>query len=274
MWSRYFNTANNNDIDKMSRDSRAESSDREPTWDFIIEGNAAVQAPLRQLLEANRDCFATSVSTTPAKIKPFAFDVDHDGWTAEKANKARARLQSAAKNAAIAKFVQKALADNVIAPSDAPAWSQVLLTPKPNGTWRFCLADYRTLNKYTKSIGWPIPNIHVLASIGSHRPKFFAVMDCTSGYHQMPIEEQCQQYTTFTTFMGNYKWLRAPMGPKNIPSLYQKVMATEIFPDMIHHILEVYLDDLITWADNVNDLITNLKSIFDRLRKYYLALLL
>ena len=108
MWSRYFNTANNNDIDKMSRDSRAESSDREPTWeDFIIEGNAAVQAPLRQLLEANRDCFATTVSTTPAKIKPFAFDVDHDGWTAEKANKARARLQSITKNAAIAKFVQK-----------------------------------------------------------------------------------------------------------------------------------------------------------------------
>jgi hypothetical protein len=138
-WSRYFNTANTNDINKMSRDSNTESSDREPTWDFIIEGNAAVQAPLRQLLEANRDCFATSVSTTPAKIKPFAFDVDHDGWTAEKANKARARLQSAAKNAAIAKFVQKAIADNVIAPSDAPAWSQVLLTPKPNGTWRSLL---------------------------------------------------------------------------------------------------------------------------------------
>jgi hypothetical protein len=62
------------------------------------------------------------------------------------------------------------------------------------------------------------------------------------------------------------------MGPKNIPSLYQKVMATEVFPDMIHHILEVYLDDLITWADNVNDLITNLQRIFDRLRKYNLTL--
>ena len=172
-------------------------------FDFKIEGNAAVQATLRKLLEANRDCFATTVSPIPAKIKPFAFDVDHDGWHAERANKARARLQSASKNAAIAKFVNQAIADNVIAPSDAPAWSQVLLTPKPNGSWRFCL-DYRTLNKYTKSAGWPIPNIQdVLASIGSHNPKFFAVMDCTSGYHQMPIEEQCQKYTTFTTFMGN-----------------------------------------------------------------------
>ena len=272
-WSRYFNTVNdNNKIDQMSRDFKSKSSDQKPKWEFKIEGNAAVQATLRQLLEANRDCFATTVSPIPAKIKPFAFDVDHDGWNAEKANKARARLQSAAKNAAIAQFVNQAIADNVIAASDAPAWSQVLLTPKPNGTWRFCL-DYRTLNKYTKSAGWPIPNIQdVLANIGSHNPKFFAVMDCTSGYHQMPIEEQCQKYTTFTTFMGNYKWLRAPMGPKNIPSLYQKVMATEIFPDMIHRILEVYLDDLITWSKTLDELTKNLQLIFDRLRSYNLTL--
>ena len=200
-WSRYFNTVNLKDVDKTHQYSEALSkntTDSNPNWDFKIEGNAAVQATLRKLLEANKDCFATTVSPVPAKIKPFAFDVDHDGWHAERANKARARLQSASKNAAIAKFVNQAIADNVIAPSDAPAWSQVLLTPKPNGTWRFCL-DYRTLNKYTKSAGWPIPNIQdVLASIGSHNPKFFAVMDCTSGYHQMPIEEQCQKYTTFT----------------------------------------------------------------------------
>ena len=104
-----------------------------------------------------------------------------------------------AKDAAIDKFLKQAIADRVITSSDAPAWSQVLLTPKPNGTWRFCL-DYRMLNTYTRSKGWPIPNIQdVLANIGSHNPKYFAVMDCTAGYHQMPIAEHCQDYTTFTT---------------------------------------------------------------------------
>ena len=148
----------------------------------------------------------------------------------------------------------------------------MLLTPKPNGTWRFCL-DYRMLNTYTRSKGWPIPNIQdVLANIGSHNPKFFAVMDCTAGYHQMPIAEHCQDYTTFTTKFGNYKWLRTPMGPSNAPSMYQKAMATEIFPQQIHQILEVYLDDLITWSKTIEELVNNLRIIFKRLREFNVTL--
>ena len=130
-----------NDIDRTSKDPKRTLSDQTPhqMWEFKIDGTEENVAQIRKLLEANRDCFSTSVSDTPAKVTPFAFDVDKDGWTAEKANKARARVQSAAKNAAIDKFISQAIADNVIAPSDAPAWSQVLLTPKSNGTWRFAL---------------------------------------------------------------------------------------------------------------------------------------
>jgi hypothetical protein len=85
----------------------------------------------------------------------------------------------------------------------------------------------------------------------------------------MPIEEQCQAYTTFTTHVGNFKWLRTPMGPHNAPSLYQKAMATEVFPDLINMILQVYLDDIITWADSIEELIERLKIIFARLRVQY-----
>ena len=267
--SQYFNDVTSTDPTTVRNPSDQNSPQ---SWEFKIEGTAEDQAILRKLLEQNRDCFATGVKPTPAKVTPFAFDVDHDGWTAEKANKARARLQSAAKNASIDKFIAQAIADNVIAPSDAPSWSQVLLTPKPNGSWRFCL-DYRTLNKYTRSVGWPIPNIQdVLANIGSHNPRYFAVMDCTSGYHQMPIEERCQKYTTFTTHEGNFKWLRAPMGPKNIPSLYQKAMVTEIFPGQIHKIIEVYLDDIITWSKTIEELVKNLTIVFERLRLFNVTL--
>lgn len=97
-------------------------------------------------------------------------------------------------------------------------------------------------------------------------------MDCTAGYHQMPIEEQCQAYTTFTTHVGNFKWLRTPMGPHNAPSLYQKAMATEVFPDLINMILQVYLDDIITWADSIEELIERLKIIFARFSKFNITL--
>ena len=88
----------------------------------------------------------------------------------------------------------------------------------------------------------------------------------------MPIEEQCQRYTTFTTKFGNYMWLRTPMGPHNAPSLYQKAMATEIFPQQIHQILEVYLDDIITWSKTIEELIKNLEIVFQRLRMFNVTL--
>lgn len=216
-WSRYFNDsiANRSSQATTKQPPEDPNNEKPPLWDFIIEGTETNKILLRSFLESHRDVFATAVKPTPASVTPFAFDIDIQGWNAEKANKARPRPQTAAKNAAIEKFLKQAIADNVIAPSDAPAWSQVLLTPKPNGKWRFCL-DYRILNKYTKTRGWPIPNIEeTLTRIGAFKPKYFCVMDCTSGYHQMPIEEQCQKYTTFTTTFGNYKWLRTPMGPKN-----------------------------------------------------------
>ena len=137
----------------------------------------------------------------------------------------------------------------------------------------FLLLDYRLLNRYTKTKGWPIPNIlDVLANIGEHRPNFFAVMDCTSGFHQMPLSEACQKFTTFTTKYGNWKFTRAPMGPTNIPGQYQKAMVTEVFPDMVTRIMEIYLDDLLTWAKDIPELIERLGLIFARLRQFNITL--
>ena len=64
-----------------------------------------------------------------------------------------------AKQYELNKFLEKAIANNMIRPSQAASWSQILMTPKPNGSWRFCV-DFRNLNNMTKSMGWPIPNIN------------------------------------------------------------------------------------------------------------------
>jgi hypothetical protein len=80
------------------------------------------------------------------------------GSQVKRTNPLPTRLQSPNKRNATREFVNNALATGLIEPSQAESWSQILLTPKANGKWRFCL-DYRTLNKYTKTRGWPIPNI-------------------------------------------------------------------------------------------------------------------
>ena len=95
------------------------------------------------------------------------------------------RIQSTDKNKEIQKQVEKMLELKVIQKSEANRYSQVLLVPKPDNKWRFCI-DFQPLNSCCEGDSWTIPNIQqMLQRIGSHRPKLFAVMDCTSGYHQL-----------------------------------------------------------------------------------------
>ena len=88
----------------------------------------------------------------------------------------------------------------------------------------------------------------------------------------MPLAEVCQLFTTFTTKYGNYKFTRAPMGPTNIPGQYQKAMVTEVFPDYVTRIMEIYLDDLLTWSKDIPELIERLGLIFARLRQFNITL--
>ena len=93
-----------------------------------------------------------------------------------------------------------------------------------------------------EAVGWPIPHIGaVMRRIASHRPKYFATMDGTQGFYQLEIELDSREFTCFTTFMGNFVYTRAPMGPKTVPGLFQKAMTTELFPNLVHKIMEIYL---------------------------------
>ena len=111
-----------------------------------------------------------------------------------------------AKQYELNKFLEKAIANNMIRPSQAASWSQILMTPKPNGSWRFCV-DFRNLNNMTKSMGWPIPNINqMIQRIGQQKATWYAVLDVTSGYYQAPISEESKPYTAFRTASGLWEW--------------------------------------------------------------------
>jgi hypothetical protein len=91
------------------------------------------------------------------------------------------RTQSHEKNVEIQRQVEKMLAAGVIRKSEANRYCQVLLVPKPDGKKRFCI-DYTPLNSCCEGEGWNLPNIgQTLQRIGTHRPKYFAIMDFTSG---------------------------------------------------------------------------------------------
>ena len=219
-----------------------------------------------------QDRFTTSVNREPATLPPFEIKVDKAQWKAMRSNKGYVRPQSPEKMAAIKKFIDQALIDGVITECQTTEWSQVLLTPKANRKWRFCI-DFRALNTVSEGQGWPIPNIKAMLNrIGALRPEFFAIMDLTSGYHQAQLAKASQEYTAFITFMGLYKWVRVPMGPKGAPSYFQQQMVGTVLPGLVHVICEVYIDDICVYAKTIDELCANLQKVLERLRKYNLTL--
>ena len=239
-------------------------------WD--IHRSGAERDILLDVLSKNSERFASTITSAPALLPPFEIRINQNAWMKTQSRSGYVRPQSPEKDDAMRKFIEKALADDLIEPSQAARFSQVLLTMKPNGTYRFCV-DYRELNSVSDSLGWPIPNIKgLLNRIGARKPKFFAVMDLTSGYHQAPLGSSSRQATAFITSMGLFQWKRVPMGPKGAPSYFQSEMVNTVFPGLIHHILEVYLDDIITWANTIEELADNLQQIFDRLRQFNITL--
>jgi hypothetical protein len=239
-----------------------------------IYGSPRLQRRLRKLIKEFDDVFAVELSPTPAAITPMTFNIDREKWKADRRSKQYPRPLSKDKEQWLAKWIQASLASGIISPAPAvPNWSQVLLVIKPHSQeYRFCV-DYTVLNSFMESAGWPIPHIgSILRRIASHRPKYFSTMDCTQGFYNMEVELDYREFLCFTTYMGNYMWNRAPMGPKTVPAAFQRAMCVEVFPDLIHKIMEVYIDDFIVWADNEDEMITRLRCVFTRLREKNLKL--
>jgi hypothetical protein len=72
-------------------------------------------------------------------------------------------------------------------------------------------------------------------------------MDGYAGYNQIVMDEEDQKHTAFRTPIGIYCYKVMPKGLKNAGATYQRAM-TKIFDDLIHKIVECYVDDIVVKA--------------------------
>ena len=240
---------------------------------FNTFGDEDLQCRLRNLLHKYSDTFSRTVGQTPANIKPFELKVDKTKWETS-ANRAPPRPQTLAKTTASQEYIKRHLELGVIAPSQSPYWSQIHLEPKKTEPveYRVC-CDFRNINKCSESMNYPLPNIPaMLQRIGSHKPKYFAVLDLTSGYHQVPVSVDSQDFTSFRTLDGLYKWRRLPMGLKGAPSYFQQQMCNTVLVDLIHSILENYLDDFIIFGVTKEEFLQRVEMTLERMKKFNIVL--
>ncbi|XP_020084900.1 uncharacterized protein LOC109707778 [Ananas comosus] len=80
-----------------------------------------------------------------------------------------------------------------------------------------------------------------------------------------------EKHTAFRTPIGIYCYKVMPFGLKNAGATYQRAM-TIIFDDLLHKVVECYVDDLVVKTVNKANHFEDLRTVFTRLRKYNLKM--
>ena len=125
--------------------------------------------------------------------------------------------------------------------------SSVVAVVKPNKI-SICIGP-RDLNEAIKREHFPMMTIEEVVANMLHA-KVFSVLDATSGYWKMKLDETSSKLCTFNTLFGRYRFSRLPFGIKSAPEVFQNCMS-----------------DLLIWGKDDDKHDARLKQVLDRARE-------
>ena len=159
------------------------------------------------------------------------------------------------------KEVEYLLTNNLAEPSLSPWASPCLLTPKSDGSYRFC-TDYRKVNQVTVRDSFPLPRIdEIIDSVG--RNKYISTVDLLKGYYQIGLTPRATQISAFVTPFGLFQYKVLSFGLCNAPATFQR-MITAIVQELEG--TAAYLDDIVVVADTWQEHLVRLQRLFHKLQ--------
>ena len=162
------------------------------------------------------------------------------------------------------RIIDKNVENGLMTECSSPWAAPTLLVKKASGQWRL-VCDYRRLNAVTTADAYPLPEITDCVNELSES-KFFTTTDLRSGFHQIPTSSEAQEKLAVITDFGQYTWLRMPMGAKNCPGVFQRMM-DKVFRQMPLSSLVIYLDDILLHSQTLTEHIQKLEELFQILRR-------
>ena len=117
------------------------------------------------------------------------------------------------------------------------------------------------LNSRTKKDAYPLPWMQetMESMVGA---QFFSTMDLKSGFWQVKMAKDSQQYTTFTVgSMGVYEFLRMPYVLCYAPVMFQRLMQNCLGELNLTCAL-IYLDDVIVFSRTEEEHLQRLRVVF------------
>ena len=225
---------------------------------------------LKSLVREFSDCFVDPISKKLGRTDMIECDIETVPG-ASPVQKYPYRLAPAMREE-MEKIIDGQLQQDLIEEAHSGAWaSPALLVKKGSGGFRL-VVDYRGLNAKTIPSILRIPRIdELLDTVGENQPRFFSVLDCTQGFHQIPLHPNARDKTGFITPMGKYRYKTMPQGFRNAPAVFQSLMDNLLRGIAFKYVM-VYIDDLCIFSPTFEKHLEHLREVFSRIRKAKLTL--
>jgi len=162
-------------------------------------------------------------------------------------------------------YIEDLLNRRFIERSRSPYSSCCVMVRKKDGSIKLCI-DYRALNNKTYADSDPTPRIQdTLDSLEGNR--WFSTNDQEKAYHQDFVDPDSRPLTAFVTPWGQYEWIRIPIGLKNAPAEFQRLLEN-ILDDYRDKICAPYLDDVTVYSASFQDHVEHVLLILKRLKEH------
>ena len=164
----------------------------------------------------------------------------------------------------IAEEIDKLIEEGTIEPSESPfnnAFLPVAKTCPVTGKLkiRICL-DCRSINRHVVADIIPVNDVQTLIN-RLDGVQFMSVIDCASGYLQIPLERESQKYTSFKFRSRSYTYKKLPFGLASAPACYTRLM--NIVLSGVPNVF-CYMDDIILYSKTLDKHLARLDLIFKR----------
>ncbi|CAB4007063.1 Transposon Tf2-9 poly [Paramuricea clavata] len=153
---------------------------------------------------------------------------------------------------------------DIIESAEGPtSWvSPIVAAPKPHNSdeIRLC-GDYRRPNQALLRERHPIPTVDELMEEMSGAV-VFSKLDLKAGYHQIVLEENSRNITTFCTHKGLFRYKRLPFGLSCASEVFQNAIQQAL--QGLHGVRNI-ADDIIVWGKTQTQHDKNLEALLQRL---------
>lgn len=156
-----------------------------------------------------------------------------------------------------------------IRPSNAAYGSPMFFVPKKDGRYRM-VVDYRRLNENTIPDVYPLPLISQILNDLS-KAKFYSKLDLVGAYQLLRMAEGYEHLTAFRTQYGMYESLVVRDGLRNAPSVFQHFL-NDVFKEVLGRGVAIYIDDILVYANTIDELRQLTLKVFDLIRQSSLFL--